>query len=64
MTAPAQTAPDAVVVERVARYMAAEDWLEESVDGDWWDKRIPELQEDYRASARRVIAIVRGGEQQ
>lgn len=61
MTAPAQTATDAEVVERVARYMAAEDWLEAPVDGDWWDKCSPKFREDYRASARRVIAIVQGG---
>lgn len=55
--------PDTEVIERVARYMAAEDWLEDSSGGDWWDKRSPEFREDYRTSARRVIAIVRGGEQ-
>lgn len=46
--------------ERVARYMAAEDWLEDPADDAWWNANVPRFREDYLLSARKVIAIVRG----
>lgn len=46
--------------ERVARHMAAEDWLEDPTDDQWWNSRIPKFREDYLTSARRVIVIVHG----
>jgi hypothetical protein len=48
--------------ERVARYMAAEDWLEDPADDEWWNSRIPKFRADYLASARAVIAIVHGAD--
>jgi uncharacterized protein (DUF2236 family) len=51
------------VEERVARYMAAEDWPPDPGDfDDWWNNRSTEFRDDYFASARRVIAIVYGAD--
>lgn len=54
------TAPGTATAERVARYMAAEDWLEDPDDDTWWASRVPRFRADYLQSARAVIAIVRG----
>ena len=48
------------VEERGARYMAAEDWLEDPADDKWWNSGTPQFREDYLASARHIIAIVHG----
>lgn len=48
------------IVERVARYMAAEDWLKDPANDDWWSACESEFQESYRASARRVVDIAQG----
>lgn len=50
--------PEISTEERVARYMAAEDWMEDAADDEWWASRIPKFRADYLASARKVIAIV------
>jgi DNA-binding CsgD family transcriptional regulator len=47
-------------VERVARDLAAVDWLTDPEDEGWWASRTPRFREDYRARARHLIAIVRG----
>lgn len=56
------TGQTASVEERVARYMAAEDWLEDAADDEWWNSRLPEFREQYPDSACKVIAIVRGAD--
>lgn len=57
----AEQAPDRnSAEERIARFMAAEDWLEDPEDNAWWDSRLPEFRMQYRASARIVIAIAHG----
>lgn len=56
----AGTAPGTSTDERVARYMAAKDWLEDPADDAWWASRLPRFREDYLRSARQIIAIVRG----
>lgn len=50
----------ATVEETVARFMAAEDWLEDRADDVWWNSRLAEFREQYLESAREVIGIVRG----
>lgn len=47
------------VEERVARHLAAKDWLVEP--GSAWARRGKKFHEDYLAAAREVIAIVREG---
>lgn len=44
--------------DRIAHYMAAEDWVEDPGDAAWWTSRSTEFREDYLASARKVIGIV------
>lgn len=48
--------------ERVARYLAATDWIEDPADDAWWNSRITKFREDYLTSARRIIAIVHGAD--
>lgn len=52
--------PQPSIEEQVARYMAAEDWLEDPADDAWWNHLLPKFREDYLASARKVIGIVLG----
>lgn len=49
------------VEERIARYMAAEDWLEDKNNDAWWNSRLAAFRDQYRASAREIIAIVHEG---
>lgn len=51
--------PQQSVEERVARHLAAKDWLVEP--GSAWARRGKKFHEDYLAAAREVIAIVREG---
>lgn len=52
------------VEERVARYLAAWDWLGNATATDrWWSSRTAKFRGDYLAFARDVIAIVREGEE-
>lgn len=46
--------------ERIARRLAAHDYLvpDEDADDVWWDSRRQDFREDYLANARRVIALV------
>jgi hypothetical protein len=50
------------VEERLARHLAANDYLVdgENADDAWWNSRLPEFREDYRRYAREVIGIVKG----
>ncbi|MCU1612606.1 MAG: hypothetical protein JWO98_146 [Frankiales bacterium] len=48
--------------ERVARYMAATDYVEDPADDAWWNSRIRKFKADYLAHARTVIAIVHGAD--
>jgi DNA-binding CsgD family transcriptional regulator len=57
---PSARAAAGLIEERVARYMAAEDWLEDPADDAWWAGKVPKFREDYLTSARKVIALVRG----
>ncbi|MDX2702183.1 hypothetical protein PV350_04890 [Streptomyces sp. PA03-6a] len=43
---------------RIARHLAAEDWLEDPGDDDWWNSRPEKFRADYIESAREVIAMV------
>jgi hypothetical protein len=50
------------VEERLARHLAATDYLVdgEVADDAWWASRLPKFREDYLAYAREVTAIVKG----
>lgn len=50
------------VEERLARHLAANDYLVdgEAADDQWWASRLPKFREDYLAYAREVMAIVKG----
>ncbi|MDX3162402.1 hypothetical protein PV516_01125 [Streptomyces scabiei] len=54
-------AEEASAEERIARHLAADDYLtpDEEPDDAWWNSRIANFREDYLARARRVIALVR-----
>lgn len=56
------TRRDPAVEERLARHLAATDYLVdgEAADDEWWASRLPKFREDYLAYAREVIAIVKG----
>lgn len=50
------------VEERLARHLAATDYLVDGEDADdaWWNSRLPEFREDYLAYAREILGIVKG----
>jgi hypothetical protein len=50
------------VEERLARHLAATDYLidGEAADDAWWASRLPKFREDYLAYAREVMEIVKG----
>lgn len=50
------------VEERLARHLAANDYLVdgEAADDAWWNSRLPKFRDDYRAYAREIIGIVKG----
>jgi hypothetical protein len=50
------------VEERLARHLAATDYLVDGEEADdaWWASRLPKFREDYLAHAREVMAIVKG----
>lgn len=50
------------VEERLARHLAANDYLVdgETADDQWWASRLPKFRDDYLAYAREVMAIVKG----
>lgn len=50
------------VEERLARHLAATDYLVdgEAADDAWWASRLPKFREDYLAYAREVMAILKG----
>ncbi|WP_060905375.1 hypothetical protein [Streptomyces scabiei] len=56
------TRRDTAVEERLARHLAATDYLVdgEAADDEWWNSRLPKFRADYLAYAREVIAIVNG----
>lgn len=49
--------------ERVARYLAATDYIEDPADDAWWNSRVTDFRDDYLTHARRVISIVHGADQ-
>lgn len=54
------TTADPGAEERVARFMAAEDWCTRADDDAWWTSRPEKFRMDYLTSARHVIALVCG----
>jgi hypothetical protein len=50
------------VEERLARHLAANDYLVdgEGADDEWWASRLPKFREDYLRYAREILAIVKG----
>jgi len=50
------------VEERLARHLAANDYLvdDEAADDAWWASRLPKFREDYRRYAREILGIVKG----
>lgn len=59
MTTPA---PDPAVVEKVARLMAAKDWLEDAADDAWWNRGSQKFRDDYLAFAEDIVRIVHAGD--
>jgi hypothetical protein len=56
------TRRDPAVEERLARHLAATDYLvdTEAATDEWWASRLPKFREDYLAYAREIVAIVKG----
>ena len=56
------TRRDPAVEERLARHLAATDYLidGEAADDAWWASRLPKFREDYLAYAREIVTIVKG----
>jgi hypothetical protein len=56
------TRRDPAVEERLARHLAATDYLVdgEAADDQWWTSRLPKFRQDYLAYAREVMTIVKG----
>lgn len=56
------TRRDPAVEERLARHLAATDYLidAEAADDQWWASRLPKFRQDYLAYAREVMTIVKG----
>ncbi|WP_369043436.1 hypothetical protein [Streptomyces sp. Midd1] len=54
----AETNPPADVEQRVARQLAARDWLDDSTSDEEWNRKSADFRADYLTYAREVIALV------